>query len=68
MFYYLDRSSLNHSASYITAASDPEASGHYGPFVPGFPRVPFNDLGALERLLASDPNVAAFLVELIQVA
>ena len=46
--------------------SDPEAYGHYGPFVPGFLKVPYDDLGALERVLASDPHVAAFMVEPIQ--
>jgi ornithine--oxo-acid transaminase len=37
----------------------------FGPLLPGFSSIPFNDLAALERAL-SGRNVAAFLVEPIQ--
>ena len=46
-------------------STDPGSSRHFGPFAPGFVRVPYNDLGALEEALA-DPRVAGFLVEPIQ--
>jgi ornithine--oxo-acid transaminase len=51
--------------SLVSASSDPECFGGYGPFTPGFVKVPYDDLGALEAALA-DPRVSAFLVEPIQ--
>eukprot|EP00501_MAST-03F_sp_TOSAG23-6_P002301 GSMAST32.ASY1.ANO1.2403.1 assembled CDS len=38
---------------------------NYGPFVPGFEQIPYNDLNAL-KVAVSDPNCAAFMVEPIQ--
>jgi ornithine--oxo-acid transaminase len=40
--------------------------GGYGPLIPGFVRIPYNDLAALEEAVRSNPNVAAFFVEPIQ--
>ena len=39
--------------------------GGFGPFVPGFETIPFNDLKALEAAV-QDPNVAAYKCEPIQ--
>ncbi len=49
----------------VSLSSDPEAYGDYGPFTPGFVRIPYNDIAALEKEL-QDPCVAGFLVEPIQ--
>jgi len=49
----------------ISMSNDPVAYKDYGPYTPGFVRVPYNDTEALENEL-KDPNVAAFLVEPIQ--
>ncbi len=49
----------------VSFSSDPEAYAEYGPFTPGFVRIPYNDLDALETAL-KDPDVAGFLVEPIQ--
>jgi ornithine--oxo-acid transaminase len=49
----------------ISMSTDPSSYGGFGPFTPGFIKIPYNDLTALERELA-DPNVAGFLVEPIQ--
>lgn len=49
----------------ISASTDPDSRIHYGPYLPGFVVIPYNDLPALERAL-SDPEVAGFLVEPIQ--
>jgi ornithine--oxo-acid transaminase len=49
----------------ISASTDPECRVGFGPYLPGFEIIPFNDLNALETTL-QDPNVAAFLVEPIQ--
>jgi ornithine--oxo-acid transaminase len=45
-------------------SSDPTARAHFGPFTPGFVRVPFGDAGAVGR--AIDNTTAAVLVEPIQ--
>ncbi|XP_066969637.1 ornithine aminotransferase, mitochondrial isoform X2 [Macrobrachium rosenbergii] len=49
----------------VSSSSDPTAYENYGPFMPGFSLVPYNDLKALEEAV-SDPTVAAFMVEPIQ--
>jgi ornithine--oxo-acid transaminase len=49
----------------ISASSDPDSYAGFGPHTPGFVKVPYDDLPALEAALA-DPTVCAFLVEPIQ--
>jgi ornithine--oxo-acid transaminase len=49
----------------VSFSSDPDASTHFGPFTPGFIRIPYNDISALEQALKEE-NVAGFLVEPIQ--
>ena len=49
----------------VSFSNDPDAYSEYGPFTPGFIRIPYNDLNALEAAL-EDSNVAGFLVEPIQ--
>lgn len=49
----------------ISFSSDPSASENFGPFMPGFVTIPFNDLPALAAAL-NDKDVAGFLVEPIQ--
>lgn len=49
----------------ISMSTDPDAYGDFGPFTPGFIKIPYNDLAALEKAL-QDPTVAGFLVEPIQ--
>ncbi len=51
--------------SVISYSTDPSATQNYGPFVPGFELIPYNDLQSLEHAL-QDKNVAAFLFEPIQ--
>lgn len=50
----------------ISSSTDPSSTNDYGPFLPGYEIIPYNDLGALENLLESDPNIAGFMVEPIQ--
>ena len=49
----------------ISFSNDPVAKNEYGPYLPGFISIPYNDLNALEEAL-QDPCVAGFLVEPIQ--
>nr|XP_042711291.1 ornithine aminotransferase, mitochondrial isoform X3 [Chrysemys picta bellii] len=51
--------------SAVSSSTDPTSYDGFGPFMPGFEVIPYNDLPALERAL-QDPNVAAFMVEPIQ--
>jgi ornithine--oxo-acid transaminase len=50
----------------VSASTDPSSYGGFGPFMPGFVKIPYNDPSALEHVLNANPNVAAFMVEPIQ--
>ena len=49
----------------VTLSNDPSSYAGFGPFTPGFVRIPYDDIPALEEAL-KDPNVAGFLLEPIQ--
>jgi len=49
----------------ISASSDPDSYGGFGPYVQGYELVDYNDLKALENAI-KDPNTAAFIVEPVQ--
>ena len=49
----------------ISSSDDPVSYKGFGPYMPGYDLIPYNDLNALENEL-KDPNVAAFMVEPIQ--
>ena len=49
----------------VSSSSDPDSFHNYGPFMPGFELVPYNDIPALEEAL-KDPNVAGVMLEPIQ--
>ncbi|MBQ7551035.1 MAG: ornithine--oxo-acid transaminase [Bacteroidales bacterium] len=49
----------------ISMSTDPDAYAGYGPYTPGFIKIPYNDIPALEKAL-EDPNVAGFILEPIQ--
>ena len=49
----------------ISSSSDPSCRKNYGPFMPGYEMIPYNDLDALAKIL-EDPTVAGFMVEPIQ--
>lgn len=51
----------------VSFSNDEDASRNYGPFTPGFIKIPYNDLTALEETLTNEAqHIAAFLVEPIQ--
>lgn len=49
----------------ISMSNDPDSYRGFGPYTPGFIKIPYNDLAELEKAL-QDSNVAGFLVEPIQ--
>ncbi len=51
----------------VSSSSDPSSYEGFGPFMPGFENIPYNDLPALKAALEADPNIVAFMVEPIQV-
>ena len=53
------------TSTIVSFSTDPSAYKKFGPFMPGFEVIPFNDLDALKEKL-KDNNVAAFLFEPIQ--
>lgn len=53
------------TSTVISFSSDPGSYTNFGPFMPGFEIIPYNDLPALEKAL-QDKNVCGFLVEPIQ--
>lgn len=53
--------------SIVSFSADPDAYKGFGPFTPGFERIPYNDADALEKLFEAEAgNIAAFMVEPIQ--
>jgi ornithine--oxo-acid transaminase len=49
----------------ISSSTDPVSYNGFGPFMPGYDIIPYNNLNVLEKKL-SDPNCAAFMFEPIQ--
>ena len=49
----------------ISASTDPSSTGGFGPYMPGYEVIPYNDLEALKTAL-KDELVAGFIVEPIQ--
>jgi ornithine--oxo-acid transaminase len=52
--------------SVISASTDPDSTGGFGPLMPGIDWVEYNHVEDLENKLKNNPNIAAFIVEPIQ--
>ena len=50
----------------ISSSTDPDSYTGFGPFMPGYDLVPYNDAKALKDLLESDPNICGVMLEPIQ--
>ncbi|MDR1181453.1 MAG: ornithine--oxo-acid transaminase [Bacteroidales bacterium] len=51
----------------VSMSNDPDSYANYGPLTPGFIRIPYNDIAALEKALNEEGDkIAGFLVEPIQ--
>ena len=53
------------TSTVISFSSDPSARADFGPYMPGFTAIPYNNLDALKAALRNE-TVAGFLVEPIQ--
>lgn len=50
----------------VSFSNDPVANKNFGPYTPGFVRIPYNDSDALQKVISENKNIAGFLVEPIQ--
>jgi len=54
------------SIATLSATANPKIQAGFGPLVPGFVRVPLNDLAAVEAAIAAHPGITAIFLETIQ--
>ena len=54
------------SLAAVSASNDESSYKNFGPFMPCFESIPYNDIDALEAKLKSNPNICAFMAEPIQ--
>ncbi|MCX8081604.1 MAG: ornithine--oxo-acid transaminase [Bacteroidia bacterium] len=50
----------------VSASTDPTSYTGFGPYMPGFLKIPYNNPAALEHVIKENPNVVAFMMEPIQ--
>lgn len=50
----------------ISFSSDPDAKTSFGPYTPGFIKIPYDDPLALEKVLREEKDIVGFLIEPIQ--
>ncbi|MBC7383991.1 MAG: ornithine--oxo-acid transaminase [Bacteroidia bacterium] len=50
----------------ISSSTDPSSYREFGPYMPGFAVIPYNDLAALEVAFKTNPHIAGFMFEPIQ--
>jgi len=61
-----ERAFHGRSIATLSASGNPKIQAGFGPLVPGFVRVPLNDLAAVQEVARSRPNVVAVFLETIQ--
>ncbi len=54
------------SIATLSATANPKIHAGFGPLVPGFVRVPLNDVAAVEAALDAHPDITAIFLETIQ--
>ena len=50
----------------ISSSDDPVSYTNFGPYMPGYINVPYNNLNSLEEIFKKNKNICAFMVEPIQ--
>jgi ornithine--oxo-acid transaminase len=61
----VERNFHGRTTGIISASTDPDSRNNFGPFMPGYEVIPYDDVEALETAL-KNPNVCGFWVEPIQ--
>ena len=62
----VERNFHGRTTGIISFSTDPDSTKGFGPYMPGFKVIPYNDVEALEKALRDNPNTCGFLVEPIQ--
>jgi ornithine--oxo-acid transaminase len=62
---FAENNFMGRTIAAVSASTDSSSYNNFGPFVPEFYKIPYNDTAALEGVL-QDKNTAAFFVEPIQ--
>ncbi|MGI9301885.1 MAG: aspartate aminotransferase family protein [Gammaproteobacteria bacterium] len=62
----MDNSFHGRTLATLTATGNPKVRAGFEPLVPGFIRVPFDDIAALEKVASNNQDVVAVLLEPIQ--
>ena len=62
---FVQRNFWGRTLAAISSSTDSGSTNNFGPFMPGYVIIPYNDLTALAQAL-EDPNVAGFMLEPIQ--
>jgi ornithine--oxo-acid transaminase len=62
----VERNFHGRTTGIISFSTDPDSTKGFGPYMPGFKVIPYNDIEALEKALRDNPNTCGFLVEPIQ--
>ena len=62
----MDKAFHGRTIATLSATGSRKVQAGFEPLVPGFVRVPFNDLAAVRKVAQSNRNVVAVMVELIQ--
>ncbi len=62
---FVERNFWGRTLGAISSSTDPLSTRNFGPYMPGFEIIPYNDLNALAKAL-EDKNVAGFMLEPIQ--
>lgn len=63
---FANRNFWGRSLAAVSASTDPNCYTDFGPYMPLFEKVPYNDPVALEEKFKENPNICAFMVEPIQ--
>ena len=61
----VERNFHGRTTGIISASTDPDARKHFGPFMPGYQIIPYDDIKAIEEAL-KNPNVCGLWIEPIQ--
>lgn len=65
MIVAVERNFHGRTMGIISASTDPDARNHFGPFMPGYQIIPYDDIKAIEEAL-KNPNVCGLWIEPIQ--
>jgi acetylornithine aminotransferase len=61
-----ERAFHGRSLATLAATANPKVQSGFGPLMPGFVRVPLNDIAALDRAAAEHPEICAVFLETVQ--